>query len=85
MSESSPDDPVASDPGSDALQDSGGMGVSSERPDQVRGSDTEASVGSAPTHTDDETGVGANLTEGAAPDAVESTRDFDPDRNPRHG
>jgi len=78
-------DPTESDPSADSLQDPVGMGVSSERPGQVRGAETEASVGSAPTHTEGETGVGHNVVEGEAPDAVESTRDFDPDRNPRHG
>ncbi|GAB3992084.1 hypothetical protein [Nocardioides marmoraquaticus] len=78
-------DPTESDPSADSLQDPVGMGVSSERPGSVRGADTEASVGSAPTHTEGETGVGHHTTEGVAPDEVESTRDFDPDRNPRHG
>lgn len=88
MSDTEPEghlDPTDSDASADSLQEPVGMGVSSERPGSVRGAETDASVGSAPTHTDGETGIGHNTTQGSAPDEVESSRDFDPDRNPRHG
>jgi hypothetical protein len=84
-----------SDPNADSPEGlAGGMGVSSERPGSVRGSDQEVTYGAAPTYTDaDEDATGEDvLPEQSAfdgrpevqPDNDVPPHPHDPDKNPRH-
>jgi hypothetical protein len=82
-----------SDPNADSPDGlAGDMGVSSERKGAVRGQDEEVTYAAAPTHTDEPETEEDTPPEQSAyspepevqPDPVEP-KEFDSDRNPRHG
>jgi hypothetical protein len=95
MSETPETEISESDPNADSPEGlAGGMGVSSERPGAVRGSDEEATYGAAPTYTDAEdapTGDDVPPEQSAfdgrpevQPDNDVPAHPHDPDKNPRH-
>ena len=81
-----------SDPNADSREGlAGEMGVSSERPGPVRGSEGDVTYGTAPTYTDDEP-EGDVLPEQSADDGrpephpdSPGPHELDPDRNPGPG